>query len=106
MDDNERRLIEFECASNTVRFYRRLDAADGPAAALLFAEDGVWYRDGDDSGYTGRAAIADNVTKSRERGNPSIPPEDRIVVHLVTNLEVTVKDDNTAEVQAHTTIIA
>lgn len=105
MDDRERHEIEWECASNTVRFYRRLDEVRGEEAAALFAEDGVWYRDGDDGGYTGRAEIAAHVNRLRERGNPAVPPEDRMVIHLVTNLEVTVLDPETAEVRAHTSII-
>jgi len=39
----ERHAIEWECASNTVRFYNRLDAVHGDEAAALFAEDGIWY---------------------------------------------------------------
>jgi hypothetical protein len=105
MDDNERRLIEWECASNTVRFYRRLDEIRGEEAAALFAVDGIWHRDGDAGGYTGRAEIAAHVNRLRERGSAAVAPEDRIVIHLVTNVEVTVMDDNTAEVRAHTSII-
>jgi ketosteroid isomerase-like protein len=105
MDDRERHDIEWECASNTVRFYRRLDEIRGEEAAALFSEDGVWYRDGDDHGWTGRAEIAAHVNRLRERGNPAVAPEDRMVVHLVTNVEVTVLDASTAEVRAHTVII-
>jgi hypothetical protein len=105
MNDTERHAIEWECAHNIVRFYRRLDEIRGEEAAALFAEDGVWYREGDTGGYTGRAEIADHVNRLRERGNPAVAPEDRMVIHLVTNVEVTVLDAETAEVRAHTTII-
>ncbi len=105
MDDNERRMIEWECAHNTIRFYNRLDAVRGEEAAALFAKDGTWYRDGDNSGWTGRAEIAAHVNRLPERGNPKIAPEDRMVFHLVTNVEVTVIDPETAEVRALTTII-
>ena len=105
MDDRERHEIEWKCASNTVRFYRRLDEIRGEEAAALFAEDGIWYREGDDKGWTGRAEIAAHVNRLRERGNPAVAPEDRMVIHLVTNVEVTVIDANTAEVRAHTVII-
>lgn len=67
MDDRERHHIEWECASNTVRFYRRLDEIRGEEAAALFSEDGVWYRDGDDHGWTGRAEIAAHVNRLREQ---------------------------------------
>lgn len=101
----ERHAIEWECAQNTVRFYNRLDAVRGEEAAELFAEDGRWYRDGDDSAFTGRAEIAGHVNKLPERGNPAVPQEDRMVFHLVTNVEVTVIDAETAEVRALTSVI-
>ncbi len=102
---SERHAIEWECAQNTVRFYNRLDAVRGEDAAALFAEDGLWYRDGDDSAFTGRAEIAAHVNALPQRGNPAIPPEDRMVFHLVTNVEVTVIDESTAEVRALTSVI-
>jgi hypothetical protein len=105
MDMTERHAIEFECASNTVRFYNRLDAVRGEEAAALFTEDGIWYRDGDVSGFTGHAEIAAHVNKLPERGNPNVPQADRMVFHLVTNVEVSVIDAETAEVRALTTVI-
>jgi hypothetical protein len=105
MNDTERRMIEWECAHNTIRFYNRLDAVRGEEAAALFTRDGVWARDGDDTGWTGRAEIAEHVNRLPQRGNPKVAPEDRMVFHLVTNVEVTVIDAETAEVSALTTII-
>src|SRR5690606_7251056 len=99
MDDAERRAIEWECAQNTIRFYNRLDGARGEEAAALFAEDGIWHQMNGDGGHRGRAAIADHVNKVRQRGNPEIPEEDRMVFHLVCNLEVTVIDADSAEVR-------
>ena len=101
----ERHAIEWECASNTVRFYNRLDAVRGEEAAALFAEDGIWYRDGDEAGFTGRAELAAHVNKLPERGNPNVPQADRMVFHLVTNVEVSVIDGQTAEVRALTSVI-
>jgi SnoaL-like protein len=101
----ERHAIEWECAQNTVRFYNRLDAVRGEEAAALFAADGIWYRQGDESGFTGRAEIAEHVNRLPERGNPAIAPEDRRVFHVVTNVEVTVIDAQTAEVRALTSVI-
>ncbi len=92
-------------AAIPVRFYNRLDGIRGEEAAALFAEDGIWYRDGDESGFTGRAEIAAHVNRLPERGNPNVPPADRIVFHLVTNVEVTVIDAETAEVRALTNVI-
>ena len=105
MDSRERSAIEWECAHNTVKFYRRLDEARGEEAATLFAEDGIWYREGDDGGYTGRAEIAGHVNRVRQRGDQSIPQDERVIIHQVINVEVTVMDENTAEVRAHTVII-
>lgn len=102
---SERHAIEWECAQNTIRFYNRLDGVRGEEAAELFAEDGMWYRDGDESAFTGRAEIAAHVNALPQRGNPAIAPEDRIVFHLVNNIEVTVIDENTAEVRALTSVI-
>lgn len=105
MDDSERRGIEWECAQNTVRFYNRLDGVRGDEAAALFTEDGTWFREGDDHGSTGRAQIADHVYKLPQRGRADVAPEDKMVFHLVTNVEVTVIDSQTAKVWALTVVI-
>ncbi len=105
MDDAPRRAIEWECAQNTIRFYNRLDAVKGEEAAALFAEDGIWFREGDAGAFKGRAEIAAHVNRLPERGDPAVAPEDRMVFHLVCNLEVTVKDARTAEVRALTVIV-
>lgn len=102
MDDAERRAIEWECAQNTIRFYNRLDAVRGDDAAQLFAADGIWYKMNSDDGHVGREAIAAYVNKVRQRGSQAIAEEDRMVFHLVLNLEVTVIDANHAEVRATT----
>jgi hypothetical protein len=102
---SDRHAIEWECAQNTIRFYNRLDGVRGDEAAALFAEDGIWYREGDAGGFTGRAEIAAHVNLLPQRGSPDIAPADKIVFHLVTNVEVTVIDAATAEVRALTTVI-
>src|ERR1700723_3350213 len=101
----ERHAVEWEGAKNTIRFYNRLGGVRGEEAAALFAVDGMWYRDGDDSAFTGRAEIAAHVNKLPERGNPAVAPEDRMVFHLVSSVEVTVIDAETAEVRALTSVI-
>jgi hypothetical protein len=105
MEMSERHAIEWECAQNTIRFYNRLDGVRGEEAAELFAEDAIWYREGDTSGFTGRAEIAAHVNKLPLRGNPDVAPEDKMVFHLVTNVEVTVIDEQTAEVRALTSVV-
>lgn len=105
MNDADRRAIEWECAQNTVRFYNRLDAVRGEEAAALFTEDGIWYKMNSDDGHRGREQIAAYVNAVRKRGNPDVAEEDRMVFHLVCNLEVTVIDADTAEVRAATVVI-
>jgi hypothetical protein len=105
MDVTERRAIEWECAQNTIRFYNRLDAVRGEDAAQYFAEDGIWYKQGEDTGHTGRAEIAAFVNSLPDRGNPAIPREQRMVFHLVLNLEVDILSDDEAEVRALTVVI-
>ena len=105
MDANERRAIEWECAQNTIRFYNRLDAVRGEDAAQIFAEDGIWYKQGEDVGHTGREEIAKFVNSLPDRGNKAIPREQRMVFHLVCNLEVEVIDADNAEVRALTVVI-
>jgi hypothetical protein len=100
MNDAERRAIEWECAQNTIRFYNRLDAVKGEEAALAFVEDGIWHKLNSDDGYKGREEIAAYANDVRGRGNPKYPEADRMVFHLVNNLEVIVHNENEAEVSA------
>lgn len=106
MTDDERRAIEWECAQNTVRFYNRLDAVRGEEAAQIFAEDGIWYKMGDtNEGHEGRDQIAAYVNKVLQRGTAAAAEADRVVFHLVCNLEVRVIDADNAEVRAVTIVI-
>jgi hypothetical protein len=105
LTDAERHAIEWECAQNIVRFYNRLDSVRGDEAAALFTEDAKWYREGDESAYTGRAEIAAHVYALPARGNPAVAPADKMVFHLVNNIEVTVIDAETAEVRALTAVM-
>jgi hypothetical protein len=100
MNDAERRAIEWECAQNTIRFYNRLDAVRGDEAALAFIEGGIWHKLNSDDGYKGRVEIAAYANDVRGRGNPKYPEADRMVFHLVNNLEVKVLSENEAEVHA------
>jgi hypothetical protein len=99
MNDAERRAIEWECAQNTIRFYNRLDAVKGEEAAKAFVEDGIWHKLNSDDGYKGRAEIAAYANDVRGRGNPKYPEADRMVFHLVNNLEVIVLSETEAEVR-------
>ena len=105
MDANQRRAIEWDCAQNTIRFYNRLDAVRGEEAAAIFAEDGIWYKQGEDTGHTGREEIAAFVNSLPDRGNKAIPRELRMVIHMVLNLEVDVLSEDEAEVRALTVVI-
>jgi len=106
VSDAERHFIEWECAQNIVRFYNRLDGVRPDEAASLFATDGKWYREGDESAYTGREEIAHHVSTLPVRGNSQYAPELKMVFHLVQNIEVTVLDAETAEVRALTAVVS
>jgi hypothetical protein len=106
LSDPERHAIEWECAQNIVRFYNRLDGVRGEEAAALFAKDGKWFREGDESAYTGREEIAHHVNTLPTRGASGYAPELKMVFHLVNNIEVTVLDAETAEVRALTAIVS
>jgi hypothetical protein len=106
LSDTERHAIEWECAQNIVRFYNRLDGVRGEEAAALFAKDGKWFREGDESAYTGREEIAHHVNTLPARGASGFAPELKMVFHLVNNIEVTVIDAETAEVRALTAIVS
>jgi hypothetical protein len=105
MNESERRAIEWDCTQTTIRFYNRLDKVRGDEAAAMFTEDGTWFREGDDSGWTGRTAIAEHVNRLPQRGQAGVAPEDKMVFHLLTNIEVNVVDAETAEVSALTVIV-
>ncbi len=79
------RAIEWDCAQVLTRFFNDFDQWRYEDMADLFAEDGVWHRQG--RALAGRAAIlaalAERSTTQRVR-------------HVVTNLQIDVVDPDTA----------
>ena len=79
------RAIEWDCAQVLTRFFNYFDQWRYEDMADLFAEDGVWRRQG--RALAGRAAIlaalAERSTTQRVR-------------HVVTNLQIDVVDPDTA----------
>jgi hypothetical protein len=79
------RAIEWDCAQVLTRFFNYFDQWRYQDMADLFAEDGVWHRQG--QALAGRAAIlaalAQRSTTQRVR-------------HVVTNLQIDVVDADTA----------
>jgi uncharacterized protein (TIGR02246 family) len=79
------RAIEWDCAQVLTRFFNYFDAWRYQDMADLFAEDGVWHRQG--QALAGRAAIlaalAERSTTQRVR-------------HVVTNLQIDVLDPDAA----------
>ncbi len=81
--DDERRTIEWECARLINAYANLNDAADWPAVAALYADDGVMTRPtAPDQPMTGRAAI---LAAFEAR-----PP--RTTRHICANIVITVED--------------
>jgi SnoaL-like protein len=79
------RAIEWDCAQILIRFFNEFDAWRYRAMVQLFAPDGVWHRQG-------RALKgADAILAVLEQRSTT-----QIVRHVVTNVQVTVLDANTA----------
>jgi hypothetical protein len=85
MSPEPERAIEWDCAQVLTRFFNYFDQWRYQDMADLFAEDGVWHRQG--QALRGRAAIlaalAERSTTQRVR-------------HVVTNLQIDVLDADTA----------
>lgn len=79
------RAIEWDCAQVLTRFFNYFDQWRYQGMADLFAEDGVWHRQG--QALTGRAAI---LTALAERSTT------QRVRHVVTNLQIDVLDPEQA----------
>jgi hypothetical protein len=80
------RAIEWDCAQLLVRFFNHFDQWRYAEMADLFAPDGVWNRQG--RALQGKAAIL-SVLEARSRT--------QTVRHVVTNIQVDVRDSATAE---------
>jgi SnoaL-like domain len=85
MSREAERAIEWDCAQVLTRFFNYFDQWRYQDMADLFAQDGVWHRQG--QALAGRsailAALAERSTTQRVR-------------HVVTNLQIDVLDPDTA----------
>jgi hypothetical protein len=85
MNRDEARAIEWDCAQLLIRFFNEFDAWRYREMVKLFAPDGVWHRQG--RALRGADAIL-AVLEQRSTTQP--------VRHVVTNIQVTVMDADTA----------
>ncbi|MCS8129886.1 nuclear transport factor 2 family protein [Pseudomonas aeruginosa] len=76
------------CSKVVVDFFEALDLNDPLKAATFFMPEGVWERSG--TSLTGAVAIKQALMAR---------PVERTTFHLVSNLQVSVKDKTHAEVQ-------
>jgi hypothetical protein len=95
MDRNTEREIEWDCTQVVIQFYNALDARRYDDLVALFAEDGSWNRQGEDT--TGRDAI---MAAMQERPGP----ENQQIRHMATNIQVFIADADHARTQEYVTI--
>jgi hypothetical protein len=86
MGRNDARAIEWDCAQLLTRFFNDFDQWRYGAMADAFAPDGVWHRMGKAS--QGRAAVLETLNARSTT---------QAVRHVVTNIQVDVKDDRAAD---------
>ncbi|MEM6627779.1 MAG: nuclear transport factor 2 family protein [Pseudomonadota bacterium] len=85
MDENSRQLIQNACIELSTKFAFHVDHGDAEAVAALFAQDGVFSREG------ALLEGAEGVLNALKRRPPT-----RVTRHVCTNILVDVVDENTA----------
>ena len=93
MEREKERIIEWDCAQVVNRFYNSLDARLYDDLVICFSEDGVWKRQGNE--LRGHEAI---MAAMHERSL------NLVIRHVVTNIAVTVLDEDHAATQEYVTI--
>ncbi|MBT3990328.1 MAG: SnoaL-like domain-containing protein [Rhodospirillaceae bacterium] len=93
MDRDQERAIEWDCAQVVNKFYCLLDARNYDDLVNCFVADGVWKRQGNE--LEGRDAI---MAAMQERGDTLV------IRHIVTNIQVTIHDENTVSTSEYVTI--
>ena len=86
MNRETARAIEWDCAQNLTRFFNYFDQWRYDDMAALFAPDGVWHRAG--KALQGASVIVAELSK-RSRT--------QTVRHVITNIQIDVADDSSAE---------
>ena len=89
MDREQERAIEWDCFHTQNRYYVLADAGDFEGAASQFAKDGVWTMKQWGQELRGRAKIANGL-------KDGLGPV--FIRHYISNITVTVIDENNAEV--------
>lgn len=93
MEREVERAVEWDCMQVVNKFYNALDERRYDVLVNCFTEDGIWKRQGKE--LQGRDVI---MTAMQERG------ENLIIRHVVTNIEVSVEDDDHASTAEYVTI--
>ncbi|MDP6173680.1 MAG: nuclear transport factor 2 family protein [Rhodospirillales bacterium] len=95
MERSTERDIEWDCTQVIIQFYNDLDARRYDTLVGLFAPDGIWMRQGEE--VKGRDKIMEIMA-----GRPGA--ENQQIRHMVSNIQVSVVDENTANTQQYVTI--
>jgi hypothetical protein len=86
MNREQARAVEWDCAQLLIRFFNEFDAWRYQDMVKLFTPDGVWHRQG-------KALVgADAILSALEERSIT-----QTVRHVVTNIQVTALDEDTAE---------
>ena len=91
MDRNTERAIEWDCQQLLVRYYDAFDRWDYAAMSEMFTPDGVWHRAG--KALTGLGLVAELEKR----------PKAQQVRHVLTNILVTPRDAEHADLRAYLT---
>jgi hypothetical protein len=93
MDRDAARAIEWDCAQTLTRFFNYFDQWRYEDMAGMFATEGVWHRAG--KALQGKDVIVAELNK-RSRT--------QAVRHVITNVQVDVKDDAAADFLLYVTV--
>jgi hypothetical protein len=93
MDETEKMIIEWECQKLLRRYYHHVDHYEFDDAALLFTPDVDWL------GLGGERRHRDEILKWLQGGLGS-----GTIRHMLTNVVVTVIDENHAKATAYNTL--
>jgi SnoaL-like domain len=85
LDREAARAIEWDCTQLLTRFFNAFDQWRYDDMAAMFAPDGVWHR----AGKSLKGATIMDALNARSRT--------QTVRHVVTNIEVSVRDASTAD---------
>lgn len=93
MEREKERKIEWDCTQVVNKFYNSLDARLYDDLMECFTEEGIWKRQGNE--LRGHEAIL----AAMHARSPNL-----VIRHIVTNISVTIHDEDHAETQEYVTI--